>query len=95
MRLVLEYTNFQLGKGTESIRWNERAELFFKDHNIPYEIVYIDFYKDPNVKSIQWSESLEVNIPIHSLTILQSYSSIYNCIFTIDKDVYTIKFHEG
>lgn len=94
MRINLDYTTFNLSKGTESIRWTEQAEWFFKDHNIPYEIVLIDFYNEPEVKSIQWNENLEVNIPIHTLTVLQSYSSIYNCKFVIDKDLYTIKFNE-
>lgn len=94
MRIIIDYTSFKLSKGTEAIRWTDRAEWFFKDHNLEYEIVFLDFYNEPQVKCIQWSENLVVNIPIHTLTVLQSYSSIYNCKFIVDKDLYTIKFNE-
>lgn len=94
MRINLEYTSFKLSAGTEATRWTERAEWFFKDHNLEHEIVFMDFYNEPQVKCIQWSENLEVNIPIHTLTVLQSYSEIYNCKFIVDKDLYTIKFNE-
>lgn len=94
MRMVIEYTSFELSAGTESIRWTERAEWFFKDHNIEHEIVLIDFFNEPQVKCIQWRENLVVNIPIQTIVSLMQYSGIYHCDFFVDKDLCTLRFKE-
>lgn len=94
MKFEINHTSFQFSKGTEAIRWTERAEWFFRDHNLEHEIVLLDFYNQPQVKCIQWSEELVVNIPIHTLTALQSYTSVYNCKIIVENDLYIIKFNE-
>lgn len=90
MKFNIEYTSFNLSKGTENIIWTERAEWFFRDHNLEHEIVY----NNSNVKCIQWSEKLVVNNPIHTLHVLHNYAEIYNCQIIVEKDLYTIIFNE-
>lgn len=94
MKFTIEYTSFNLTKGTETIHWTERAEWFFRDHNLEHEIVFIDFHDKSNVKCIQWSEELVVNIQINTLSALQSYTEIYNCKIIVEKDLCTINFNE-
>lgn len=94
MKFKIHYDSFSLSKGTEAIRWTERAEWFFRDHKLDYTIVFIDFYKESGVKCIQWSEELDVNIPINTLPELKNYTEVYHCKITVEKDLYTIKFNE-
>lgn len=93
MKINIEYTSFSLSKGTQSIKHSERAEWFFKDHNIPYELVFIDFYNEPSVKCIQWDENnLEVLIPIDTFAQLNKYCEFYNCEFIFNESRVKLKF---
>lgn len=94
MRIRIDYTSYRLSAGVESIVWTERAEWFFRDHNLDYKIVKIDFYNESGVKCIEWNEELIVNIPLYTLPVLQSYTKLYNCKITIEQDLCTIRFNE-
>ena len=94
MKIRINYTSFQLSKGTESIKSTERAKWFFVDHNINHELVMREpILPGPKEEWIVWDESVgEVNIPIDTIQQMHKYSEYYNMKFEVHQDSISISF---
>jgi hypothetical protein len=84
MKVSVDYTSFNLSKGTESIELTAHALQFFKDHNISFTEVFVDSFVGAKETRIVWNEDvMPFDLPISTCNEMQEMAGKYKFKFEV------------